>query len=451
MYAEWLIANRFIRGVIPAAFFSAKSRISFLVMVISIALLVVVISVFNGFQAQMKRSIWEQGSQINLFPLRHNGISYNYKEQIERIKKLPLAPVPLKNPDDMLKAPRAESLITDIHGAISSPGLLARGNEFIPIELRAVEVRRDENGNLGREFPRLVRYDRNLLDKLDQGNYILIGEEMARYNGLLVGETIKLYVARGGTAKKGGEFATRYFVIAGTFKTNYLETDSTVVYLSLGIGQSFYSIPGGVTKINISVETVQDLHRLVPVLEREMTDFNISNVERRQKNLLAALQLEKTLISIILFMFIVLAAVGMVATIYSQVRAKRQSLGILKALGLSPGSLLFIFTGNGLLLGMIASIMGGVAGIALALVLEKIIYGVEYGINRVGEMMEGPYWSKVHLIPREIYYFDSLPVNIDLYLILLVTFSATLLSGIAGYFPARKAASLDPVETIRYE
>jgi lipoprotein-releasing system permease protein len=480
MFLEWLIAGRYIRGVVPAALFSAKSRISFTVMVVAIALLVIVLSVFNGFQVQMKKAIWAQGSHISLIPIG-DGIHKDHPKTIQRILDLPFydksaslgkgqffpgdsglpdqPPAAEQGQDTAADSPsdaptdkpiRLADKVTGIHGAISSPGLFVQGAEFTPIEIRAVDYQTDENGFPSTSFPRLVHYDRDLLNGMNGKNIVIVGEEFSRFYGPVVGQYVRLYVPRGGKAKKGGEFSVGLFRIAATFKTNFYETDSSVIYMPLKTGQRFYSMPG-VNKINIQVRNVQDLKRIRRSIAREIHGFRIDDVESRQRNLLAALQLEKTLISIILFLFVVLAAVGMVATIFSQIRSKRQSLGILKALGLSNNSILVIFTINGLLLGILASIAGGIFGIFIAFILEDIVDAVQFTINAVGHFIQGYAWNPVELIPRTIYYFDSLPVTIDISLILLVTLAATILSGLAGYIPARQAARLEPVETIRYE
>ena len=140
----------------------------------------------------------------------------------------------------------------------------------------------------------------------------------------------------------------------------------------------------------------------------------------------------------------------MVATVYSLVRSKRKSIGTLKALGLPSSSILLIFTLNSMIIGLFASIIGGIIGIYYANNLESIIDGLSEVINTFGRgLSKTGEWRDVKLVPKDIYYFDHLPVDIDISFIFMVTTAATILSGLAGYFPARWAANLDPVETIK--
>ncbi|NBU98673.1 MAG: FtsX-like permease family protein, partial [Spirochaetia bacterium] len=147
--------------------------------------------------------------------------------------------------------------------------------------------------------------------------------------------------------------------------------------------------------------------------------------------------------------FIVLAALGMVSTVYSLVRSKRKSIGILKALGLPSSSILLIFTLNSMIIGLLASVIGGVVGIYYANNLESLINGLSEVINFLGSIIYKSSWRNIELVPKDIYYFDHLPVDIDISFIFMVTTASTILSGLAGYFPARWAANLDPVETIK--
>ena len=101
-----------------------------------------------------------------------------------------------------------------------------------------------------------------------------------------------------------------------------------------------------------------------------------------------------------------------------------------------------------MIIGLFASIIGGIIGIYYANNLETIIEGLGAVINSFGRLIYAD-WKNVILVPKDIYYFDHLPVDIDISFIFMVTTAATILSGLAGYFPARWAANLDPVETIK--
>lgn len=102
-----------------------------------------------------------------------------------------------------------------------------------------------------------------------------------------------------------------------------------------------------------------------------------------------------------------------------------------------------------MVVGVLASLVGGVSGIFIASNLETIVNGLSELINMVGYYFYHSEWTNVELVPKDVYYFDHIPVDIDISFIFMVTTAATILSGIAGYFPARWAAGLNPVDTIR--
>ena len=126
-----------------------------------------------------------------------------------------------------------------------------------------------------------------------------------------------------------------------------------------------------------------------------------------------------------------------------------KQLTLVVFLGLPSSSILLIFTLNSMIIGLFASVIGGIIGIYYANNLEAIIDGLSEVINTFGRVMNKGEWRDVKLVPKDIYYFDHLPVDIDISFIFMVTTAATILSGLAGYFPARWAANLDPVETIK--
>lgn len=444
-----LVASRFIRGSRVFGLMSLKSRLSFIVMAVGVALLIVVLSIFNGFQKQVKQSLWEGGPHITIENSSENGSIPDYELLIDLFQK----------------EPKIRERIESIEGNITSHGLLQNYSTFVPIMIRAVPVPSTEkllSGDVP-NFPKLTHYDRTELDQFANGKFAIIGKEMGALYHYTLGKDLTLTVPGGRfTVGRGVEVSVQTFRVAGFFKTGYYNYDSRFVFLSLPIAQEFFKLKGSVNQIAIKVKNIDDLKLVksyilqtfhsekTPESIREKYSLSVRTLAEDQENFLAALKLEKTIISIIVFLFIILAALGMVATVYSLVRAKRKSIGTLKALGLSSRNILLIFTLNSMVTGIFASIVGGVIGIFYASNLENIVSGLSAVINVIGHLTN-PTYRDIELVPKDIYYFDHIPVDIDLSFIFMVTTAATILSGIAGYFPARWAANLNPVETIRNE
>lgn len=443
----FLITSRYIRGSRVVGLLSMKSRLSFIVMAVGVSLLIVVLSIFNGFQRQVKESLWQGGPHVTIENSFDTGAIYRYEEIIQRLK------------EDKELGPK----IISIEGNITSHGLLQNSNSFIPIMIRAVPVPSVEDlmENKLPNFPRLTHYNRDYILNMDNRRSVVIGKEMAALYHFNLGRKITMAVPGGRfSVGRGVEVNVKDFQVVGYFKTGYYNYDSRFIFMSLPQAQEFFQLKGAVNQIALKVTTLDDLKEVKKLILnslndsgfdpkiREVNSFSVRTIAEEQENFLAALKLEKTIISIIVFLFIVLAALGMVATVYSLVRAKQKSIGTLKALGLPSRDILLIFTLNAMIVGILSSITGGVLGIFIATNLEVIITGLGEAINLVGSTID-PSWRTVELVPKDIYYFDHIPVDIDISFIFMVTTAATILSGIAGYFPARWAALLNPVDTIR--
>jgi lipoprotein-releasing system permease protein len=424
-----------------------KSRLSFIVMAVGVALLIVVLSIFNGFQKQLKESLWQGGPHVTIENTFDSGAIYRYDEIIDRLKQ----------------DPNLKSRIVAIEGNITSHGLLQQSNNFIPIMIRAVPVPELDLllENRLPNFPRLTHFNRESIVGINKNRLAVIGKEMAALYRFNLGKRITMAVPGGKfSIGRGVDVNVKDFEVVGYFKTGYYNYDSRFVLMSLPQAQEFFRLQNAVNQIAIKVNALDDLREIKRLIFNSLHDpefdsrirdansFSIRTIAEEQENFLAALRLEKTIISIIVFLFIVMAALGMVASIYSLVRAKRKSIGTLKALGLPSRDILLIFTLNAMIIGVLAAITGGVFGIFIASNLENIIGGLSEVINLVGSQIQ-PDWTNIELIPKDIYYFDHLPVDIDISFIFMVTTAATILSGIAGYFPARWAALLNPVDTIR--
>jgi lipoprotein-releasing system permease protein len=416
------------------------------VMTAGVSLLIVVLSIFNGFQRQVKESLWNGGPHITIENRTNSGEIKEYLQIIELLKE----------------TPNLKEKILTIQGNITSHGLLQSNNTFVPIMLRGVPVDDVQElvHNTHPNFPRLEYYNREDLTKINTSNLVVVGKEMVGLYDLTLGSGFTLAVPAGKfTITQGVELNINKFSVSGFFKTGYYHYDSRFIFMSLETAQKFFKMKNSVNQITVKVKSLDDLDECrdlilstirSPLFEARVKSgsYRVRTIAEEQQNFLAALKMEKTIISNIVFLFIILAALGMVATVYSLVRSKRKSIGTLKALGLPSSSILFIFTLNSMIIGILASIVGGIIGVYYANNIESFTNGLSEIINAVGSRMYVE-WKTVELVPKDIYYFDHIPVDIDVSLIFMVTTASTILSGFAGYFPARWAANLDPVETIR--
>jgi lipoprotein-releasing system permease protein len=300
-------------------------------------------------------------------------------------------------------------------------------------------------------FPEIV--EPALLRSIPQGDYVIIGREMALNLGLSVGDSIELIVPRGQFSLQTGVTPSiKSFKVAAFFKTGHYNYDTKVVVLALKTAQELYALPDAVQQLVLRVKDTDHLTKIRRKVARAWP-YTIRTIEDEQRNFFAALRLEKTIMMVIVFLFIIAAMVGIVIATFNIVRAHRRDIGIMKSLGFSRRHILIIFAVTGMAMGVIGSILGIFAGVGLANNLENILHAIEAVINWLGkfytENISHNIWTEVRLIPRDVYYFDHLPIDIDWPLLRILGYVSVMLSVLASVIPARKAAQLEPIDIIR--
>ncbi len=431
------ISYRYSRGK-SRFLLSMNAFLAFVGVFVGTSLLVVVMSIFGGFQAQLKKSIFQFDPHIILTVDRITG-----GEKIPAWQKW--------------KERLAADLGTDaesVEGNIQSPAIFRRRKFLDHVFVRGIDFTADaatRTYELPAYFPEIVEPLNQR--RIPQGDYAIIGREMALNLGLSVGDSIELIVPRGQFSLQTGVTPSiRTFKIGALFKTGHYNYDTKVVVLSLVTAQNLYALPDAVQQIAVRVKDTDNLSRLRKKVARSWP-YTIRTIEDEQRNFFAALRLEKTIMIVIVFLFIIAAMVGIVIATFNIVRAHRRDIGIMKSLGFSRGHMLIIFAVTGMAMGVLGSVSGIFAGVGLANNLENILHGVENVINPIGkfyaENISHNLWTDVRLIPRDVYYFDHLPIDIDWVLLRVLGYVSVILSVLASIIPARKAAQLEPIDIIR--
>jgi len=417
--------------------FSLGTRLSFVFMSLMVYIMVIVLSVFNGFQSEVHKSLWSSGYHVTIS--RTGNPITDYDAMSEAVNKS-------KNVSPHLKS---------VFGSIQVNALLEIQSRFEGKSVRAIPV--DPQGlktGILRDYPEIVHYDKQYLEQFDQGNFVIVGREMARYFGWQVGDTISLVLPQGGSLRKGMQIRREQFVIAGFFRTGFYEFDLNLIFMALPTAQRVLDMPGQVSEVIIQLKDLSSLDYVRGILRDELPEnpylYTIRTLKDERGNFLAALQLEKTLMIIIMGLLILAGAAGIWVTVHLLVQSKSKSIGMLRAMGLATRSVLVIFTAHSMLIGLLSTIVGGSIGIFIANRLESIIQLTEDMANSSCHMFSDQ-CSPIQLIPKNIYYFDHLPVYADLNVIFGIAIATMILSGLAGYFPSRRAAVVDPVNVLRNE
>ena len=435
------ISYRYSRGK-RKYFLSMNAFLAFIGVFVGTSLLVVVMSIFGGFQAQLKKSIFQFDPHMMLTKDRITG-----GEQIPGWQKW----------KERLSADLAGD-VESVEGNIQSPAIFRRRKFLDHVFVRGMDFpfnAEKKTYEIPASFPELVASESSAVISrhIPVGDYAIIGKEMALNLGLSVGDTIELIVPRGQFSLQTGVTPSiRTFKIAALFKTGHYNYDTNVVVLALPTAQNLYALPDAVQQLVIRVKDTDALAKIRRKAARAWP-YTIRTIEDEQRNFFAALRLEKTIMIVIVFLFIIAAMVGIVIATFNIVRAHRRDIGIMKSLGFSRRNILMIFAVTGMAMGVLGSVSGIFAGVGLANHLEAALHGIEGIINPIGkyyaEHISHSIWIDVRLIPRDVYYFDHLPIDIDWKLLRLLGYVSVVLSVLASIIPARKAARLEPIDIIR--
>jgi lipoprotein-releasing system permease protein len=245
------------------------------------------------------------------------------------------------------------------------------------------------------------------------------------------------------TTVSGQRLAPVYdcFVVVDYFKSEMSEYDSNYVFVPLDYLQHLRTMPDRVTSIQIQLKDYRDAQEVQETLQElfpKTAGFDVKTWEEKQGPLLQAINIEKGILNVLLFLIIGVAGFGILAIFSLIVKEKTRDIGILKALGASSRGVMGIFLGYGLLLGLVGAGLGTMLGVILSDNINKI---ERWLARQTGQS----------IFDRTVYYFDSIPTDIQPLSVALVAIGAVVIAVIFSVLPALRAAMLHPVRALRYE
>lgn len=403
MFAELWLSQRYLRAGKKEKIISTTALISMIGIAIGVMVLIVVISVMSGFDRFLEDKM--VGTNAHLSLEFYGGSKDPYKV-IDKLKAIPY-----------------------IKGAspfINGQALVKNDNSIFGVEVRGIDpVLQAEASNIN-EYLKLGSYDFS-------GNEVAVGQELALRLGVGVGDKVSLV--------SPATLTKTDFKIKGIFNSGMYLYDSSLILTGIKGAQDFYKMPDTVTGLSVKVDNVykvedikeklyRDLNGVGPYQARTWIDAN--------RNFLEALKLEKIVMFIVVTMTTVVAAFGIVSTLIMSVMSRIKDIGILRSVGARTKSILQIFVFQGMSIGVAGIILGLAAGISLALSLDKVVDFISGLIGR-------------ELIPKDIYYFDRIPVNINTGDINIIVLSALVIIFAASIYPAYYATRIIPSEALRHE
>ena len=277
------------------------------------------------------------------------------------------------------------------------------------------------------------------LSDLRSGEFnVVLGNELARALGVVTGDKVTLIAPQGNITPAGVIPRLKQFRVAGVFESGHFEYDSALALVALEDAQKLFRLDG-VTGIRLKVDDLYD----APLIARDLTrmvdaDVLIRDWGRINRNWFAAVQVEKRMMFVILTLIVAVAAFNLVSSLVMTVTDKRADIAILRTLGATPGSIQRIFMVQGAVSGAFGTLLGAAVGIVTALNLDVWVPAIErlFGIQ---------------FLAKDIYFINSLPSDPRAGDMVAIIGIALLMSLIATLYPSWRAARLKPAETLRYE
>jgi lipoprotein-releasing system permease protein len=416
---ELFIGLRYLKAKRKQFFISLITIISIAGVFLGVMALIIVLAVMNGFETDIKEKILGTLSHIILLKHGEGGIS-NYPTLIEQMKGYE----------------RVVSASPFIYNQV----MLTSKSNVSGVVIRGIDPdTAGEVSNIGRSI-----MEGSLGDLKKHGGDaaiagIVVGRELARHLGAFLHDPITVISPIGHVTPMGMVPRMKQFKVVGIFNVGMYEYDSSLAYISLEEAQRFFGMGDAVTGIGIKVDDVYKAKEVARTIQGKLGfPYWTKDWMEMNKNLFSALWLEKVIMFIILFLIVFVAAFNIVSTLIMVVMEKNKDIAILKSLGASARSIMRIFIIEGLIIGIVGTILGALAGMLAAVNMETIAGYVERVL-------------RFEVFPRDVYYLDRFPSELDPSDVVIIVIVAMMLCFLATLYPSWKASRLDPVEALRYE
>ena len=396
-------------------FISVISAISLAGVVLGVAVLLVVLSVMNGFERELRSRILNVTAHATISAM---GASLTDWESLrDKVQQQPhvLGTAPYIEQQAMLLSAGS----TDAKNS----GVMIRG--VIPAEESQVAdiEQHIQQGQFG---------------SLKPGDYgIVLGNELANALHVKTGDQVIAVVAQGAVTAAGIFPRMRRFTVIGIFSVGMYEYDRNFAYIHLRDAQRLFRLDNGVSGIRLKLDDIFNAQRIAVNIARELGGgYYVDDWTRKHANFFRSIAMTKSMMFLILLMVVAVAAFNVVATLVMVVKDKQSDIAILRTLGSSPRSILSIFILQGMLIGLIGTLGGVALGTVLSWNLESIIHGLEHLFG-------------THFMDAKLYFMSDLPAYVQWPDVLQVSLVAFLMCCLSTLYPAWRASRTEPATALR--
>ena len=413
---EWLIGVRYLRSAHRSGFVSFVASMSVLGLSLGVAVLIVVLSVLNGFESELRTRILAVTAHATITGV--DGAIPDWRARQATAAQEPgvKAAVPF----------------------IESRGLLANGQRVSGALVRGVLPEEEVKAiGLG------SRMTSGSLSDLAAGKYrVVLGSALAEELGVKLGQTVVLMAPEGSATPAGFAPRMRRFTVAGIFDSGMYEYDRGLALIHMTDAARLYQMGDDITGLRLALDDPFLAHMLVRTVARAIDvsggGYFVSDWTRDHLNFFRNIELTKSMMFFILLILVVVAAINLIATLVMIVKEKQTDIAILRTLGAAPVNVLRMFLVQGALIGLVGTVAGALLGWLLSLYFPAMLHAVESAFG-------------VQFLDASVYLMNDLPTDVKFADVLKVSLVTLVLTAAATIYPAWRASRTLPAEALRHD
>ncbi len=412
---EWQIGWRYTRAgkrTTGNGFISFIALVSMSGIALGVAALIVVLSVMNGFQKEVRDRMLSVLAHVQIFS--PDGTMPNWQLTAEEARR---------NPSVIGAAPY-----------VDAQALLTRGDAVSGVALRGVEPALEPQvSDIGKEMKA------GRLTDLAPGQFnIVLGADLAEALGVTVGDKITLVAPEGSITPAGMLPRLKQFTVAGVFQSGHYEYDSSLALVNIRDAEALFRLTAP-TGVRLRLKDMQQAPRVAHELARSLSgELYIRDWTQQNKTWFSAVKIEKRMMFIILTLIIAVAAFNLVSSLVMTVTNKQADIAILRTLGAQPGSIMKIFVVQGMTIGFVGTATGVALGVLIAWSIPWLVPMIEHLLG-------------VQFLPPSVYFISELPSELVPSDVIRIGVIAFVLSSLATLYPSWRGAKVRPAEALRYE
>jgi lipoprotein-releasing system permease protein len=413
MRYELLVGLRYTRARRRNRFIGINSAVSMIGIAVGVWALIVVLSVMNGFQKEVRTRILGVVSHLQILA------DDNRLEDWQGLTK-----IVAQHPRVVATAPFVQAQAMLSNGQ-SLRGAIVRG--ILPGEEEKVA-----------DLARHMRAGK--LDDLKPGDYgVVLGADLARNLGAMRGDKIALVAPQGVVTPAGVIPRLKQFTVIGTFEAGIVDADSGLALVHMRDAQTLYQMGEAVSGVRLKLDDLFASRAVAyELLGKLPRDLYASDWTRSHANFFRAVEIEKRMMFLILGLIVLVAAINIISTLVMAVTDKQADIAILRTLGAAPGSIVQIFMVQGMVMGVVGTLAGVITGIITALNVDVIVKKIEQAFQ-------------IKFLSPEVYLIPDLPSDLQANDVIWIAAVSLLLSFLATVYPSWRAGRVNPAEALRYE